>query len=69
MVESRPRARAVLIWILVGLAVIALYFVLIASGEADNNASGSGGLQATGALGDASQTPAATAVLAATVTP
>jgi hypothetical protein len=44
MVESRPRARAVLIWILIGLAVIAAYFVFIVSNEADNNASDSAAL-------------------------
>jgi hypothetical protein len=69
MVESRPRARAVLIWILVGLAVIAVYFVFIASNEADNNASDSGGVVATSVFDSPSLTPASTAFEAVTPAP
>lgn len=69
MVERRPRARAVLVWMLAGLAVIALYFVFIASREADNNGSDTGGNLATSAFPDASLTPAATAFEAVTPTP
>lgn len=69
MVERRPLARAVLVWMLAGLAVIALYFVFIASREADNNASDTSGTLATNVFPDASQTPAATAVEAVTSVP
>lgn len=69
MVERRPRAQTLLVWMLAGLAVIALYFVFIASREADNNASDTGVTQATSVFPDASLTPAATAFEAETPAP
>jgi hypothetical protein len=71
MDRTHPRARALVISMTVGLAIIALYFIFIASSESTNgNRFGNGGgvstLMATGLLSD---TPAGTLSVEQTSTP
>lgn len=75
MDQTHPRARVLLIAMIVGLGIIALYFIFIASNESTNNGNtfGSGGSGSGNstlrAPSSASDTPAGTLSVEQTPTP